>query len=72
MSKSNPEISCPKCHKTILKVVKSPRSLEDLYGASCANCGTVITEEEVKRQALEIAAKAARDAFSKAGLSIEG
>ena len=38
-----------------------PKSIDDLIGAPCAECGHPLTEDEVKKQAMKIA----EDAFKK-------
>jgi uncharacterized membrane protein YvbJ len=47
---------CPKCGSDItLRVSQEVKSLDDLIGAPCAQCGHPLTEDEVKRQALKLA-----------------
>jgi hypothetical protein len=46
-------------------VSSQPKDLDGMIGAPCADCGTPLTEEEIKRQARKIAEDAAQQAFRK-------
>ncbi len=63
----NPKFSCKKCGSEIFKTTTEPQTFEDFNGAVCNNCGTVVTEDDIKAQALKIADDLTRDAFRKAG-----
>jgi len=56
---------CKNCGFETFKTTSEPKTLEDFYGAVCAKCGTAITEDDIKAQAMKIAEKIARDAFGK-------
>jgi hypothetical protein len=45
--------------------------LEDLINAPCADCGTILTEDEIKTQAQKMAAEAFRRKFGDGGMKIE-
>ena len=63
------KLSCPKCgippFKTIAEVKASDDSLV------CPNCGTAITDKDIRKQAGEVAADLIRDALRKADLKTE-
>jgi hypothetical protein len=42
-----------------------------MEGAVCTKCGHVVTVEEVKAGALDVAAKLAKDGFKKAGVDLK-
>jgi transcription elongation factor Elf1 len=69
MTKLEPQFLCPKCGSTVFKLFTEPKTIEDFNGAVCSNCGTSITEQDIKSQALQIAEKAAREAFRDSGLN---
>ena len=54
---------CPNCGSSQFRVSVKVNSLDDMIGAPCADCGTPLTEEEVKKQARKIAEEAAKKAF---------
>lgn len=43
-------------------LIAALRAMPDV-GALCANCGTALTEEEIKKQAIKVAEERARAAF---------
>ena len=47
------------------------RSLEEDFGAPCANCGTLLTQENVKQQAMKMAGDTARRAFGEGGFKLK-
>jgi transcription initiation factor TFIIIB Brf1 subunit/transcription initiation factor TFIIB len=61
------KFSCPQCGSEVFKTKTKPKRIEDFNGAVCNKCGTVITEDDIKAQALKIADDLVRDAFRKAG-----
>jgi DNA-directed RNA polymerase subunit RPC12/RpoP len=62
---------CMKCGGTTFRTpVAETKDIEELIGAPCASCGTKLTEDDIKAQALKIAEEAARKAFGQAGLKI--
>lgn len=65
---SDIKFSCPKCGHKTFKTSTEPKCLEDFNGAVCENCGTVVTEDDIKAQLRELADKLVRDAFRKSGL----
>ena len=54
---------CPQCGGSQFRVTSQPKSLDDMIGALCADCGTPLTEDEIKKQAREIAEDAAKKGF---------
>jgi len=63
----NVPFACKNCGSETFKSTSEPKSLEDLYGAICANCGTAVSEDDIKSHALKIADELARDALRKVG-----
>jgi hypothetical protein len=59
---------CPCCDSTQFRVSSQPKSVEDFIGAPCSACGAPLTEDEIKKQALKIAEKAAKKAFRDSGM----
>jgi DNA-directed RNA polymerase subunit RPC12/RpoP len=58
--------TCSQCGSDIkLRVSAEPKNLDDLIGASCANCGHPLTEDEVKKQAMKIAENEFKKHFGK-------
>jgi transcription elongation factor Elf1 len=57
------KFSCPQCGGETFKTSVEPKSLEDFNGAVCADCGTEVTEEDVKNQLRGVAEKMIKDAF---------
>ena len=62
-----PKFSCPKCGSELFKPRTEIKSYDDFIGSICEHCGTAITEDDVKRQAIQIADKRIRDALRKSG-----
>jgi predicted RNA-binding Zn-ribbon protein involved in translation (DUF1610 family) len=62
------KFSCKKCGSEVFVTAAKPKTLADFYGAVCQNCGTTVTQDDIKAQTLKIAGEAARDAFRKSGL----
>jgi len=54
---------CSECGSDKFRVSSPPKTLDDMIGAPCANCGTPLTEEEVKRQSRQIADDVVKKAF---------
>lgn len=51
---------CPSCGGTQLAVSTEPKSYEDLIGARCAGCGHVVTDDDIRQQAVGIMAERVR------------
>ncbi len=62
------KFTCKNCGSETFKTRTKPQSLDDFNGAVCSKCGAAITQNDIRKQAAEIADKIARDAFRKAGL----
>lgn len=60
--------SCPECNGKVFKTTTKVKRLEDFDGAVCAGCGRKMTEDDVKRKAVEIARKTIKDAVKKSRL----
>jgi hypothetical protein len=60
---SNLPFVCPQCGGDKFRVPSEPKTLDDMFGAPCANCGTPLTEEEVTKQGRKIAEEAIKKAF---------
>lgn len=60
------KISCHKCGVEPFKTIAEIKAFNDTL--VCPNCGTAITDEDIRKQAGDVAANAIRDAFNKAGL----
>jgi transcription elongation factor Elf1 len=67
----NIKFTCATCGGGEFKPVRGVKSWKDFIGASCANCGRELTEDDIKAQALKIAEDAARRAFGEGGLKIK-
>jgi transcription elongation factor Elf1 len=59
------QFSCPQCQGEKFKATREVKSLADFDGAVCANCGTTISEDDVKNQAVTIARKSITDALKR-------
>jgi transcription initiation factor TFIIIB Brf1 subunit/transcription initiation factor TFIIB len=62
------KFSCPQCGSQTFKTDAEPKSLEDFDGAVCADCGAVVTEEDVKAQLQAVAEGMMRKALRDAGM----
>lgn len=60
--------SCKHCGSETFRTTTEVKTFEDYLGPICNECGAIVTEDDVKEQAVDIAGKIARDAFKKAGL----
>jgi hypothetical protein len=49
----------------LFKANAKPTSYKDLIGIACTNCGHIFSDDDVKKATREIAAKLAKDAFSR-------
>jgi transcription elongation factor Elf1 len=58
---SQTPFTCPQCGSEKIVVLTETPTFEDITNANCADCGTAVTEEEIKLQARKIA----RDAIEK-------
>lgn len=54
---------CPNCGSGQFRVSVEVKSLEDMFDAPCAQCGTPLTEDEIKKQARKIAEDRLKEAF---------
>ncbi len=52
-----------KCGSKTFKLDHEAKTLEDVVGAVCEKCGTTLTEDDIRAQALKIAEDLARGAF---------
>ncbi|WP_433915816.1 ECs_2282 family putative zinc-binding protein [Pectobacterium polonicum] len=59
------KIACPNCDGEIIKTSSEVNSLDDLINAICANCGRVITKDDVIAQARKLAIEKIRSAIRK-------
>ena len=60
------KISCHECGADPFKTMDEIKVFDDTL--ICPNCGTAITDEDIRRQAGDAAADAIRDGLTKAGL----
>jgi predicted RNA-binding Zn-ribbon protein involved in translation (DUF1610 family) len=60
------KISCHTCGSEPFKTIAEIKAFDDTL--VCPNCGTAITDEDIRKQAGDAAADAIRDALSNAGL----
>jgi transcription elongation factor Elf1 len=60
-SMSNIPFHCKQCGSETFKTSRKVETMEDMHGAVCSQCGAVFSEEEVRNQAREIAAKLIKD-----------
>ena len=60
------KISCHRCGTEPFKTIDEIKTFNDTL--VCPNCGTAITDEDIRKQAGDAAADAIRDALSNAGL----
>lgn len=51
---TNIPFTCKQCGSKTFKVAAEPKSIEDFNGAVCANCGTALTEDDIRLQASEM------------------
>jgi hypothetical protein len=56
---------CPSCSGQKFAVTSDPKSYDEFLGAVCPDCGHAITDEDIKRQARDIALKKAKEAFKR-------
>jgi uncharacterized Zn finger protein len=61
------QFCCPSCGSETFKSLREVKTYEDFVGAACANCGRVVTDDDIRGQARKIAEELVRDAFRKAG-----
>jgi transcription elongation factor Elf1 len=54
---------CPECQGETFKTTTKVKRLEDFDGAVCTGCGRKVTEDDVKRKAVEIARKLMKGVF---------
>jgi predicted nucleic acid-binding Zn-ribbon protein len=59
---------CSNCGGNKFRVSSEPKDLDEMIGAPCADCGTPLTEDAVKKQALKIAEDALKKALGDSGL----
>ena len=60
------KISCHKCGTEPFKTIAETKAFDDTL--VCPNCGTAITDEDIRKQVGDVAADLIRDALRKAGL----
>lgn len=60
---SNIQFVCKNCGSETFKTTSEPESLDDFDGAICTNCGTALSTDDIKGQAVKIAEKTIRDAL---------
>jgi uncharacterized Zn finger protein len=60
------KISCHKCGIEPFKTIAETKAFDDTL--VCPNCGTAITDEDIRKQVGDVAADLIRDALRKAGL----
>lgn len=61
-----PSVKCPSCGGTTFRAHEGEiKSLADFTGATCANCGREITEQDVKDQAADLARAIMRGALNR-------
>ena len=65
------QFACTKCGGSKFRPAREGTTLEDFVGAPCADCGTVLTEDEIKTQAQKMAAESFRRKFGEGGMKIE-
>ena len=65
------KFACTKCNGSTFKPAREGTTLGDFIDAPCANCGTVLTEDEIKAQAQKMAADVLRRKFGDGGMKIE-
>ncbi len=46
---------CPQCGEQVFKFDAKPTAVDEAGGGSCVRCSHVLTNDEIERQALEIA-----------------
>jgi uncharacterized Zn finger protein len=61
------KISCHKCGTEPFETIAEIKAFDDTL--VCPNCGTAITDEDIRKQAGEVAADLIRDALRKAGVT---
>ena len=66
-SENTVKFVCPNCKGDKFKTEHEPKAFEDMIGAKCVDCGTALTEDDIKAQALKIAEDLARKAFGEDG-----
>jgi uncharacterized Zn finger protein len=58
-------IKCPSCGGTKFSAASRLKSLDEFSGSVCADCGHTVSAGDVKKQAIEIARKAAKEAIKR-------
>jgi hypothetical protein len=71
MSDNVLQFACTKCGSSKFRPTGEGSKLEDFFGAPCADCGTILTEDEIKAQARKMAADQFRRRFVDGGMKIE-
>lgn len=59
---------CPHCGNETFKVFSELRELYNFIGLPCSNCGYVVTESDIRKQAMDLAEKMTRETLSRVGL----
>jgi transcription elongation factor Elf1 len=54
---------CAHCGHDKFKSDREVKTLEDMLGATCANCGASLTEDDIKAQGIKIAEERMRKVF---------
>ena len=49
-------LKCPQCGEQVLEFDAQPNAVDEAGGGRCTRCGHVLTNDEIQRQALLIAA----------------
>jgi predicted RNA-binding Zn-ribbon protein involved in translation (DUF1610 family) len=65
------QFACTNCGGSKFKPAGEGTKLEDFFNAPCADCGTILTEDEIKTQAQKMTAEVFRRKFGDGGMKIE-
>lgn len=60
--------SCPHCGNETFKAFSELKELDNFIGLPCSNCGYLITENDVRKQAIVLAEQLTRDTLKRVGL----
>ena len=61
------KLTCPGCSEEFTVTVPEGTTESDLLPAPCAHCGRILTNDDVKAQALKYSRKVMKDMLRKAG-----